>query len=358
LLNSILISLIKKNQRTSVANLFNGSVIDVTKIAADSDYKSLLTSYVNAKSPPPLGYFDKWRRFINKQLGRPANKEAEILGTILIALRDATISVLSSSHPYIDRVVVTRPPSLTGLRSEDLGDALKYAGLRSWLDVPSGLHLCRYPSSLSQVHATFAAYGESLCQSYKNLLMCWFEEEDMQPHAVFAASLTENALSLSGGFITSPFNYDRPALVSATNLSYGLAGVNNFTSSDEFWASIGSYTKDTARQVLKLTDTPFTDLLLIGDHGSHPEFLRALGESLTGMTVDNIAMKIIADPTFAAARGAALYGRWRQEPPFNCMESIYCDGKRKAMESKLDQINDWLSYLGGLALWFFRDWRF
>jgi hypothetical protein len=280
----------------------------VAKIIADSDYKSLLTSYLNAKSPPPLGYLDKWRRYINKQLGRPASKEAEILSTILIALRDATISVLSSPHPYIDRVVVTRPPSLTGLRSEDLGDALKYAGLRSWLDVPSGLHLCRYPSSLSQVHATFAAYGEGLCQDYKNLLMCWFEEEDMQPRAVFATGLTEDALGLSGGFIISPFNYDRPALVSATNLNYGLARINNFTSSDEFWASISNYIKDTARQVLELTNTPFTDLLLIGDHGTHPEFLRVLRESLVGLTGDNIAIKtIIANTTFAAARGAALY---------------------------------------------------
>jgi hypothetical protein len=189
--------------------------------------------------------------------------------------------------------------------------------------------------------------------------MCWFEEEDMQPRAVFATGLTEDALGLSGGFIISPFNYDRPALVSATNLNYGLARINNFTSSDEFWASISNYIKDTARQVLELTNTPFTDLLLIGDHGTHPEFLRVLRESLVGLTGDNIAIKtIIANPTFAAARGAALYSRWRQESPFNCMESSNCDGKRKAKESKWDQIHDWLSYLGGLALWFFRDWRF
>lgn len=342
--------------RASVAHLINGSVINVAKVEATSDYRSLLTSYVNAKSPPPLQYFEKWRRFINRQLGRPASKEVEILSTMLIALRDETISVLSPPHPYIDHVVVTRPPSLTGLRSEDFGDALKYAGLRSWFDLPTGIQAGQYPSSLSQAHATFAAYGQGLCQDYKNLFMCWYEEEDMQPHVVLAASLTQDALSLSGGYIISPFHYSRPPLLTATNVSYGLAGINNSTSPDEFWARVGSYIEDTAQQILDSTDKPFTDLLLLGDNGTHPEFLRVLRESLAGLTVDNVAIKTIVDPTFAAARGAALYARWRQESPYGCMESQNCAGKRQEREGRLDRIYSWLSHLGKLARWFF--WRY
>jgi hypothetical protein len=182
--------------------------------------------------------------------------------------------------------------------------------------------------------------------------MCWYEEEDMQPHVVLAASLTHDALSLSGGYIISPFHFSRPDLLSATNTSYGLGGINNYTSPDDFWARVGSYIEDTAQQVLESTGQPFTDLFLLGDHGTHPEFLRVLRDSLAGLTVDDIAIKTsFVDPTFAAGRGAALYARWRQESPYGCME-YSCTGKRQR-ERTLDRIYDWLSHVGHLVSLFF-----
>ncbi|OJJ81280.1 uncharacterized protein ASPGLDRAFT_38071 [Aspergillus glaucus CBS 516.65] len=35
------------------------------------------------------------------------------------------------------------------------------------------------------------------------------------------------------------------------------------------------------------------------------------------------------DPTLAAARGAVLYARWRQEAPFGCVERDECEEERQ-----------------------------
>lgn len=35
------------------------------------------------------------------------------------------------------------------------------------------------------------------------------------------------------------------------------------------------------------------------------------------------------DPLFAAARGAALYARWRQEAPYDCEEEEKCEEQRQ-----------------------------
>ncbi|ODM17951.1 hypothetical protein SI65_06739 [Aspergillus cristatus] len=47
------------------------------------------------------------------------------------------------------------------------------------------------------------------------------------------------------------------------------------------------------------------------------------------------------DPTFAAARGAALYGRWRQEAPLGCVERDECEEERqREREGKSPRIID------------------
>jgi len=43
-----------------------------------------------------------------------------------------------------------------------------------------------------------------------------------------------------------------------------------------------------------------------------------------------VEIKILEEPLFAAAKGAALYARWRQEIPWGCWESDKCEeGRRK-----------------------------
>ena len=39
--------------------------------------------------------------------------------------------------------------------------------------------------------------------------------------------------------------------------------------------------------------------------------------------------QVVIDPLFAAARGAALYARWRQEAPYECVEKEECYEKRR-----------------------------
>jgi hypothetical protein len=43
----------------------------------------------------------------------------------------------------------------------------------------------------------------------------------------------------------------------------------------------------------------------------------------------DLGLDIVADPLYAAARGAALYARWRQEVPWDCVEGEGCNDERE-----------------------------
>jgi hypothetical protein len=91
-------------------------------------------------------------------------------------------------------------------------------------------------------------------------------------------------------------------------------------------------------------------VLLLGENAAMPEFLTVLRDALSGVSITTTTMtrgegrddetqvsidaegrrvvrarlEALADPLWAAARGAALYARLRQEIPWDCMEPREC----------------------------------
>jgi hypothetical protein len=320
----------------------NGSVVDLAKVVASADYTALLAHLVDAPAPPALTFDQKWRRSLNKMLGRPATLEVGILADMFLSLRDKSVAALSPTFGpsfRLDAVVVTRSP-LSGLRREDLADALEHAGLRSWLDPPQpgkGLKAGMYPEVLGEAQAAFAADGNGLCADYRDLFACWDEEEHMPSSVVLVASFTRQALYVAAGVIRAPFHWTQYRLVHATDLNAGLDCMAGYPTPDEFWGSVRGRLRNVAQQALVSTDGGFTKVLLLGENATNPEFLDVLRDSVfdlaesksSGETV--IGKTAFTDPVFAGARGAAQYARWRQESPFGCGERPECDQRRKGV---------------------------
>lgn len=166
-------------------------MVNLAHVATTPDYVALMARLANSsESPRHPGYWENWRRSINKRLGRPATPDVGILAEMFIALRDAVASAHGPGAAPVDKVAVSHPP-IKGLAAHDLLDALEYAGLGSWLAHHENRQAGTYPERLTEAHAVFAAHGLGLCNDYKNLFECWEEEEQMQLHTVLLAGLTD-----------------------------------------------------------------------------------------------------------------------------------------------------------------------
>jgi hypothetical protein len=243
---------------------------------------------------------------------------------MLAALRDETASALPPASAALDRVVVTRPP-VKGLTDEDVRDALEYIGLRPWLisEGQAGM----YPTDLLEVHAVLAAHGYGLCTNYKDLFECWEEVEAMPEHVVFFASFTRQSLHTSLATVTDAFGWSqKPLFANETLMDNGLGSLEYHSKPSVFWAEVRA---QLARAVSR-SPRPITKVLMAGENATHPDFVSTLEDVLkdAGGNTGRLQADSI-DPTFAAARGAALYGSWRQQAPLGCREKANCEKDRE-----------------------------
>lgn len=117
-----------------------------------------------------------------------------------------------------------------------------------------------------------------------------------------------------------------------------LAG-SEYPSAGAFW----EYVREQLVVLLRQKHLFPTKVLLGGKNATNREFLRVLKDVLqdiwfqdpnlneykevdVGFLVDG---DLDIDPTFAAARRAALYARWRQEAPFHYVERHECEEERQ-----------------------------
>ncbi|KXX75399.1 hypothetical protein MMYC01_208133 [Madurella mycetomatis] len=287
---------------------------------------------VNSPKPPPLTYWEKWRRSMNKKLGRPATPDVGTLAGMLMILRDTVSRALASP---LDSIAVSHPP-ISGLAAYDLSDALEHAGLQSWLtSEPAEAGL--YPARLTEAHAVFAAYGQGLCNNYKDLFECWEEEERMVHHTVLLVGFTRRDLRAEVVSLRAPFEWDQGVVEMFVDLGAGLDGMGNFESAVAFWAHVRDRLTAIARRAR------LTRVMFVGENVTDPMFIDVLKDALarSGYTVgggviqDEAHILVVpasddmVDPQFASARGAAQYARWRQEAPFGCRERRECEEERE-----------------------------
>lgn len=117
-----------------------------------------------------------------------------------------------------------------------------------------------------------------------------------------------------------------------------LAG-SEYPSEEAFWEYVRAQLVVLPRQKRSFP----TKVILEGENATNPEFLRMLKDALREVRLQDPKLSgseevdlhslinggLDVDPTFAAARGAALYALWRQEAPFGCVERDDCEEERQ-----------------------------
>lgn len=339
-----------------MAHFYNGTVLDIAKVLATPTYRALMERLGKAPAPAsPPGQFARWQRWWNKKRGLPATADVGVLASLLSALKDATKAAVADHHlpsrGRIDHVALTHP-SIPALAREDVDDALEYAGLRGWLGDSSGFQ----PRHIAESQAAFAGNGHGLCPSYEDMSLCWSENEALPRGLGLFVSMTRHALYASVDDLHTAFprwQSDGPRVMDfdaglgvLDGLSDSGSGSNGekrsrFASEAEYWAHvrvrITAIAKQRPQQIPTLPPRerlePLTLLLLGGENATNGQFLDTLRSVLTWGSLSasppNMDLAAMANPTFAAARGMALYARRRQEVPGRCMEVPRCFKERE-----------------------------
>ena len=125
---------------------------------------------------------------------------------------------------------------------------------------------------------------------------------------------------------------DGPRLM---DFAAGLDRLPKFVSDSEYWA----YVRGGLASFLGEGSPSPTLLLLGGENGTNDSFLTVLRDTLSSLNPEippSIDIATIGDPTFAAARGMAIYARRRQEVPGHCMEYPNCKREREKQRAGED----------------------
>jgi len=286
-------------------------------------------------SKPEKSWFRKYLRLINKARGRPATPEVRVISTLLSKIKNETEKHLSMT---LDKVAIAIP-RLDGLTREDINDALEYAGLQSWIGEEDTNRWWT-----SEATAAFGEYGNGLCENYRHVYDCEDEDQDLPWHRVYAVSFTRNELYAT---LVSP----RLAFSSADHLHLfdfkaGLDAIDSYNSSLDYWTHV----QEQLGALLRWANQPgnadrrfkgkITKFMLLGDSAGDTRLHTALKKALGGLEVaksaledtigvDGFTAHTIPDPKFAAARGAAIYARWRLESTWYCQEERECFEIRK-----------------------------
>lgn len=322
-----------------MVHYYNGTVVEVAKVLGSPEYLELMARLATTSKPSPnstLGFISglslrlventlpdvsspwrDWWRWLNTELGRPFKlDEVEIISDLLQQLKISTEKKISQS---LDRVAVT-DPGFQSLKSATINAALRMLDLRTWIG-----DSIYYAHQIVEEAAVYAANGYGLCTDYLDPSHCSDEFAESPDPTVLFVSYNRNLLytSIVEGVTSEAFS--RITRVEAQLVDYEL-GLDRLLEKDEaaLWDRLRSQLQILPRE----SEHPITHLLLAGESVTHPRFLATLRDSIYELSPDVINIKLAMDPTFAAARGAALYARRRQEVQSNCTERSECEETR------------------------------
>ena len=299
-------------------------MLDIAKIPAAPEYRDLLERLGNAPLPAPPGRISQWQRWWNKKRGLPATTDIGVLSSLLSSLKSATSTALGQP---VYSVAVTRP-SIPAVTLEDLDDALEHAGLVGWLGDSGGSQ----PRHVVESQAAFAGNGHGLCTLYRDVMACWDEGSALPRRLGLFVSLTRHALYVSLDTMQGAFSRWTPDGPRVLDFGAGIDSRGRFADNSEYWAHIRSCIVEVGQQGTK----PVGILLLGGENATDTKFLATVRDALEPLAPELLANAIVrlADPTFAAARGMALYARRRQEVPGRCVERLNCDEEREEQRTR------------------------
>ena len=284
-------------------------------------------------SSPDRRWFRKYLRRINKALGRPATPDVGVISTLLSKIKNETEKVLSIK---LDKVAVA-VPRLDGLTLEDINDALEYTGLQSWIG--EGIANRWWTSEAT---AAFGAYGNGLCENYRHVYDC--KDEELPWHRVYAVSFSRSELYTT---IVSPkLAFSNVEHLHFFDFEAGLDAIESYNSTSNYWTHVQEQLAalliwaNQPRNADRRFKGKITKFMLLGDSAGDKRFHTALQNALGGLEIARSALEDaigtggtsvqnVPDPKFVAARGAAIYARWRLESTWYCAEEPECFENRK-----------------------------
>ncbi|KAJ5397104.1 hypothetical protein N7509_005217 [Penicillium cosmopolitanum] len=340
---------------TSAVHYYNGTVVEVVQIYGKHEYLELMIRLAKGGKPVLIedqGIFQNlyfrlfplldsflgvpfparagWR-WLNEKLKRPVELEVDDINIISEMLWNLKLATEKQIHQDLNRVAITTPDIQT-LSSDVINTALQELDLQTWTGDCS-----YYPKRLVEADAVYAANGYGLCKRYHDLWQCTdefgFEWVRASSPIILFVSFTRHLLYTSITIPDSGEAFVRFACdeIKALNFELGLDRILEADDPDLLWARLREQITSFALSFR------ITDFLLAGESTTNPLFMANLKDALAGLLELHIEPKIAAsahgkkaiDLTFAAARGAALYARRRQEVQCDCSELEECESSRQ-----------------------------
>lgn len=242
---------------------------------------------------------------------RPADS-LKILGSALLGLRTAVASVLPNNEPFPSSLASFT--SFPGLPYDLIADAFKYANIHLLGD-----------SRVSPVGAAAAANDLGLCSNFVEPDKCEGEEWTMPKKRVLAVEYTKMALTVT----VSPFRASRNGYDRILLREWDLGSDSEPPMEDEdshaenYWRRVRHLIQRLpAKQSVK---SPITEVIVMGESVLEESFIDVMRDALKSIIDEGVPMYLFdVDPTFAAARGAAEFGKRAMECPNDCVETAVC----------------------------------
>jgi hypothetical protein len=260
------------------------------------------------------------RRRLNKSRGLPATKDVGTIASVIIELRNITEKHL---HQKINAAVATIPrlPSLT---SEDLEDAMEYAGLKM-------LRGYNFQGDVDHVQAVYAALGNGLCHSPEDIKSCEDEEASMKSYAVLSVTFTDWFLSLRMSSCRAA--HECVHFSSEENRGLGLRNAGHGPAV-EYWMLVRRRIRRFAEQFWTIDK-----LQVFGEAAANEQFLDVLRDALKDLE-PRLAVDVggteRTEPLSLASRGAAELAKRFQVMTWGCQEPGRCSDTETVEESWVD----------------------
>ncbi|KAK4235264.1 hypothetical protein C8A03DRAFT_17965 [Achaetomium macrosporum] len=288
-----------------------------------------------------VGSWLTWWRFLSRSVGLPGTHKAAVVAKLVAALKAESGPALQGR---IDAVSVTAP--WVAAWENDIpvdgvvNDALVVAGLTPYTWEASG------PIYLSETSAVLAANGRRLCRER----WCGIDiedESDMWPQIAYFISFSNHSLYTSFQAARCFYRHSWQSYLGSINTKYGLDRLDEATTSEQFWNALRDHLLSSVVEFTKRhrDDYSHSDFIILtaGEAAHLPELLdtiRRVAKSIPQLRVDQgaarlpkVELVISDDPTFSAARGAALWLRMM-------MDWSYSDGFEDDTVSQYDVTRD------------------
>lgn len=307
----------------------NGTTIDLGAARGVSEYiETIRKLSLESSSHPTPPYYDlghewsDWPRQLyrrsRKAVGLPASRDVAALATMLGPLKATTLKTVGDF-----KFVFVTVPHLPALYNEDLVDACEYVGLQL-LTLP--WWVCRSGDSaqwpITHINTAMAGNDIGMCHEFMNAteclkeLNCTYSGVSMN---TFSVLYTMGSLVAHVSPMCNAMHFYAASGVVDLELAQQMEG----GTLEEYWTHL----RDLLREALGSYLDRGHELDLVILHGSSEgydhEFMDLLRQEVTQSQKSFTMPKIVKEaPIFAAARGAAEFGRRCMLTGLDCIPDL------------------------------------